>query len=593
MPPRGRLAWPAERERPAARPLDAPAGWRPDAPGRGPRRARPRSDRVTRALTWSAAAGIGGAALVMVAVALAGPSRSVVHLSPAQAGPLQSLQLHPSQMLVAVAVWSAVVAGGAGVAAALAAVARGARPSGRLLAGLGLALAAVLAVAPPAGSTDTLDYASYGRMVVIQHDPYVMTPRQLKLSGDPIGRIVPRPWQGVHSVYGPLATLEQAAAAELGGTSPGWILFWLKLWNLIAFGVVVLALDRLLRRDPARRARAHLLWSVNPLLLWVLVAGGHIDAFAAAFGFIGLLVLRPGGGLGGADGAGHSSAPLRWRPALYTLRNTPPRPHGGWGVRSRLAGLCERVIEAWEGAGQGPADPGMLRGFVAGGLIGAAADLKITFILFGLGAAWAARRSRRTLAALAGGALAVLVPSYLWFGPPAITVLLTHSSATADNLYRIFAEALGTARLPQLSMVALPVLGVTALLLLRRLPDGFPRLPAVRPAFALSLAWLLTWPYQRPWYDAMAFCLLALYPASRLDWPLIWRLVAGVLYSTPGMPGTLSIRPLGVIERELMVFVIPALRLAALAAVLVLCVTAAWYPHEQLRPRLAGLVPLR
>ena len=164
---------------------------------------------------------------------------------------------------------------------------------------------------------------------------------------------------------------------------------------------------------------------------------------------------------------------------------------------------------------------------------------------------------------------------------------------TADNLYRIFAEALGTASLPQLSMVALPVLGVTALLLLRRLPDGFPRLPAIRPAFALSLAWLLTWPYQRPWYDAMAFCLLALYPASRLDWPLIWRLVAGVLYSTPGMPGTLSIRPLGVIEHELMVFVIPALRLAALAAVLVLCVTAAWYPHEQLRPRLAGLVPLR
>ena len=524
---------------------------------------RARPDRITRVLSWSAIAGIGAATGVMVALAAAGPSRSVVHLGPSQAGPLLSFRLHPPQMLVAVAIWSAVVVGGAGVGAALAAVARGARPSARLLAGLGLAVAVVLAVVPPAGSTDTLDYASYGRMVVIGHDPYVMTPRQLKLSGDPIGKVAPRPWSGVHSVYGPLATLEQAAAAEFGGTSPGWILFWLKLWNLIAFSAVVLALDRLLRRDPVRRARAHLLWSVNPLLLWVLVAGGHIDTLAAGFGFLGLVALRPGAQ--GAQG-----------PFAGAIRRMGDAAAGQW---QRL----------W--APRGLADPGPWRGVVAGGLIGAAADLKITFILFGLGAAWAARRSWRTLAALAGGALAVLVPSYLWFGPPAITVLLTHSSATADNLYRIFAEALGSATLPQLSIVALPVFLVTALLLLRRLPDGFPVLPAVRPAFALTLAWLLTWPYQRPWYDAMAFCLLALYPASRLDWPLIWRLVAGVLYSTPGMPGTLSIRPLGAVEHELMVFVVPALRLAALAAVLVLCVTAAWYRHEQLRPRLAGLVP--
>jgi hypothetical protein len=563
---RGRLAWPAEREAPATSPLDAPAGPRRPSAGRGrwpggPRRSSP----LTRLLGWSGAAGIGGAILVMVALALAGPSRSVVNLHPSQAGPLLFFRLHPSQMLVAVVIWSAVVAGGAGVAAAVAAVARGARPSPRLLAVVGLAVAAVLTVTPPAGSTDSLDYASYGRMVVIGHDPYVMTPQQLRLSGDPIGQIAPRPWEGVHSVYGPLATLEQAAAAELGGTSPGWIVFWLKFWNLLAFGAVVLGLDRLLRRDPARRIRAHLLWSLNPLLLWVLIAGGHIDTLAAGFGFLGLVALRPG-------------------------------PRGAQGpFAATIHRMGDAAVARWQRlwAPPGPADPGPWRGFVAGGLIGAAADLKITFILFGLGAAWAARRSWRTLAALAGGGLLVLLPSYLWFGPPAITVLLTHSSATGDNLYRIFAEALGTATLPQLSMVALPVFAITALLLLRRLPDGYRALPAVRPAFALSLAWLLTWPYQRPWYDAMAFCLLALYPASRLDWPLIARLVAGVLFSTPGMPGTLSIAPLGAIEHEFMVFVVPLLRLAALAAVLLLCVTAAWYAHEPLRPRLAGLVPLR
>jgi hypothetical protein len=600
-------------------------------------------------LSWSAVAGIGSAILIMIMLSAAGPSRAVVHLRPSQAGPLLFFPLHPPQMLVAVSIWSAVVVGGAGVAAGLAAVARGARPAPRLLAGAALAVAAVLAVLPPAGSTDTLDYASYGRMVVIGHDPYVMTPRQLRLSGDPIGLVAPRPWQGVHSVYGPLATLEQAAAAELGGSTPGLILFWLKLWNALAFGAVVIGLDRLLRRDPVRRARAHLLWSLNPLLLWVLVAGGHIDALATGFGFLGLLVLRPARAVDAGGGGAPSASPS----ALIRSGLPQPRPHSGAGtalpalataqLRSGLgrlrpqrgagvalpalavaqlrAGFARLLPQqdadaepwapagAWRPAGpggprmrlragwrrlwaaRGRADPGPWRGLVAGGLIGTAADLKVTFILFGLGAAWAARRSLRTLAALAAGALAVLVPSYLWFGPPAITVLLDHSTATGDNLYRIFAEALGTAKLPQLSSVALPVFVVTALLLLRRLPNGYPALPAVRPAFALSLAWLLTWPFQRPWYDAMAFCLLALYPAARLDWPLIARLVAGVLYSTPGMPGTLSIHPLGAIEHEIMVFVVPLIRLAALVAVLVLCLTAAWYAGEPLRPRLAGLVP--
>jgi hypothetical protein len=34
---------------------------------------------------------------------------------------------------------------------------------------------------------------------------------------------------------------------------------------------VAYGLDRMLRSDPARRVRAHLLWTVNPLLLWGVV----------------------------------------------------------------------------------------------------------------------------------------------------------------------------------------------------------------------------------------------------------------------------------------------------------------------------------
>jgi hypothetical protein len=406
-----------------------------------PVRPRPPADQVTRLLGWSSAAGIGSALLVMIVVAVGGPSRAVVHLPGPQPGPPWWLPMHPDATLVAVSLWSAVIVGAAGVGAGLAAVARGARPPVRLLVGVALAVAALFTVTPSAGSTDTLDYAAYGRMVVIGHDPYLMTPAQLRRLGDPVGLAAPRPWQHAHSVYGPLATLEQAAAAELGGTSVGRIIFWLKLWNVLAFGAVVLALDRLLRRDPVRRARAHLLWSVNPLLLWVLVAGGHVDAVAAAIGFAGLLVIGP-------------------------------RPGSRQAGKPGIAGK-----------------PGLARAAAAGALVGAATDLKVTFVLFGVGLAWAARRSPAALLAAAAAGLAVLVPSYLWFGPPAVTVLLDHGNATMDNLYRMVWHGFGHGGdVPGLMVVALPVFAAVALLLLWRLPDGGQASARALPRLAAHLA---------------------------------------------------------------------------------------------------------
>jgi len=454
----------------------------------------------------------------MVGVSVAGPGRAVVRLPRVGAGPPWWVPLHLPALLVTVALWVAAVAGVVGVGAGLVAVARGARPRARLLVVAALVVTGVLAVLPAAGSTDTLDYAAYGRMVAIGHDPYVMTPRQLRLSGDPVGAFAPKTWSHKHSVYGPLATVEQGTAAILGGTSAARITFWLKLWNAFAFAVVVLALDWMLREDPGRRARAHLLWSLNPLLLWGLVAAGHVDAVAAALAFLGLL--------------------------LVTRERAPQT-----AVRSGLA---------------------------AGALVGAAADVKITFVLYGLGIAWAARKSVPTLVAAAGAALAVLVPSYLWFGPPAIAVLAYRdSSATGDNLYQLFSRPFGLASLPALTLVTLPLLVGVGWLLLRRLPDGFPARPAVRPTLALSLAWLLVWPYQRPWYDAMALCLLALYPPSRLDWPILARLGTVSLCYLPGMPRML---PAGLppVLHEAQIVAVPLIRLATLAAVIALCLTGAW-----------------
>ncbi len=311
-----------------------------------------------------------------------------------------------------------------------------------------------------------------------------------------------------------------SCSAALGGTSAARITFWLKLWTALAFGAVVLALDRLLRREPARRARAHLLWSLNPLLLWDLVAAGHVDGLAAALGFFGLVAI----GL--------------------------PRP----GERRDT-----------------------LRALAAGVLVGAAADVKVNYALLGVGLFWAARKSWAALAAAAAGVLPVLVPSYLWFGTPALAALTYRSARTsADNFYQIFTRALsGQPTLPVVVPVAAVACVAVACLLLWRLPDAFPAVPAVRPALAVSLAWLSFWPYQRPWYDAMMICLLAIYPASAIDWPVLARLVAGTFFMTPGMPGRL---PHGGLSMIAHLDLVPMIRFGAavtLVALVILWTVAA------------------
>src|ERR1700730_2974462 len=248
-----------------------------------------------RSLTWLAVTGIVGSTLIMIAASAVRNSWERPRIPSPAVGPPWALSLHVSLPVGSAAMWGATLLAGGSVAAGLVALNRGARLPVRLLLGVGVAAAAVFTVLPPTGSTDALDYAAYGRIVELGHSPYVMTPAQLRRTGDPVGQYIPHDWSGHVTVYGPLGTAEQWAAASLGGTSVARITFWLKLWGTIAVGAVVLALERLLRSDPARRARAHLLWTANPLLLWILVAAGHLELLGAAAGFLGLMVLRKRG----------------------------------------------------------------------------------------------------------------------------------------------------------------------------------------------------------------------------------------------------------------------------------------------------------
>ncbi len=480
----------------------------------------PTAGRAARVLTWLATVAIGCSILVMIAASAVRDSWQYPPIILPSVGPPWDLtSLHLSEGAATVAIWSALIVGAIGVIAGLAAVQRGARPSLRILFIAAAVAVVALTVFPPAGSTDAFDYAAYGRLAVLGHSPYVSTPHLLRITHDAIWRSVPITWQRFYSVYGPLGTLEQFLAAKLGGTSAARITFWLKLWNSIAFGVVAYVADRVLRSDPAQRLRAHLLWTINPLLLWDLIASGHIDLLAAAFGILGILVLGR-----------HSEA-----------------------VR-----------------------PPLLRVLAAGVLIGAAADIKINFALFGVGLAWVLRRSWSGLAAAALGAVVVIAPSYAYFGLPAVHALSARRNGTsADSFYNDF--LVGHLRLHLGEIAAVLVIAV-ALLVYKRLPMGDLSRPVIRAALVLTVAWLFFWPYQFPWYDAMIIVLLMFYPATRLDWLVIGRIAAGSLPNTPGNPsGPFGV--LGTMHHWAISVVAPMVLLIAAVSLVVLCLTGQWTPH--------------
>jgi hypothetical protein len=210
----------------------------------------------------------------------------------------------------------------------------------------------------------------------------------------------------------------------------------------------------------------------------------------------------------------------------------------------------------------------------AGALIGVSADIKINYVLFGLGLAWALRRSLPLLAASAGAALAVLVPSYAAFGTPAIHALAARRNGTsADSFYNAFLiEALKR----HIGLIAVVLVVAVAVLAFRRMPDGLASRPAAQAALVLSVAWLFFWPYQFPWYDTMIICLLVFYPASRLDWLVLARIAAGAIPNTPGNPGN----PPGHIVAYLHHFSIrvaaPMVLLAAAVGLVLLCVYGRW-----------------
>ncbi|MGW7824948.1 hypothetical protein ACWGLF_44650 [Streptomyces puniciscabiei] len=323
----------------------------------------------------------------------------------------------------------------------------------------------VVASLTPVGSSDTASYAAYGRIAALGGDPYLTTPVDL---GGSYADLVGSAWQDAPSVYGPVATWWQAAAAYVGGDRPWLTVSALMLANAAAF----LATGYLLIRTADDPARAALLWSANPLLIGLMVAGGHLDTLVAAL-------------------------------AVCAVR-----------LATRVGGRHHDLM--------------------VGALIGLACGVKISAALLGVGLAWPLLRCGAWLRAALRTAAAVLTLLILYgfYGPHALAPLSAASQQvsrpSAWAVFERYASALlghGAA----LTLIGLlwPVLMlILAAALHRRIPADTPAAGAV--PFALASAWVLTAPWSMPWYAACPWALAAMFQQGR-------RLTHGLVVSTAVM----------------------------------------------------------
>ncbi len=415
---------------------------------------------------------VGLSVATTVLIGLLGPSAMVPRLPGPSWHPPYSLEVHPGAHPVIALGAVAIVLGGLGLAAALRSRWR---PDPRRLLYAGCAVAGLLAFLPPSGSADHLNYAAYGRLVALGQNPYAITPAALP--GDPVTGAVEE-WAGVTSVYGPVATAVQALASFAGGDSARLTVFAMAVVNAAAFIGTALLLHRFARGNAELQRRAALLWTVNPLMIYHLAAGMHVDTLAIACMVAALTV----------------------------------------------------------------------RGAASGLLLGVGIGVKLNAGLVALGPAWELRRSPGRLAVVAGTATATVVAIYAVAGPHVLDQVSAASRkvslATPWQLVKVGLQSLfgPGAYSAWIQIGSLLLMACLAWLVLRAQGSPGPRSAGTAPAVAAAMvvAWLFAAPYALPWYDGLAFALLAL-----ASWPALEAfMVARVVVLSLGyLPAREALRP--------------------------------------------------
>jgi hypothetical protein len=364
--------------------------------------------------------------------------------------------------------------------------------------------------------------------------------------------------------------------------------FVLSLLNLAAFAGTGLLAHRLARGRRDRQMRAALLWTANPLLLQVLVAGAHVDGLAVCCAVSALalfsLSLRyaPRISLRYAPSISLRYAPsisLRCAPSI-SLRYAPRTTH--------TPAEPQAPVIPEPGPAIAPTSGRAMRSFLiavgAGALAGLAFGVKISLVLVLAGLILAAAlalfpqdRSRTqpfavVTAGLLTGFVVIAAASFIRWGFGVLGPALRAGSyvsigspwrpvrsalhpvmgeATANDLVRAGAVILAVALLAlfarPLTALARNYQGGAAPGTGRSVgypgaefcprpgepPDGLHQdntdtlTLAAASVLAVVLAWLVAWTYVLPWYDGLAWALLALLPWLPAPWAALdWLVLA-------------------------------------------------------------------
>jgi hypothetical protein len=344
-----------------------------------------------------------------------------------------------------------------------------------------LLLAAAALLCGPFGSADHTNYAAYGRIAAQGGDPYLIPPSAWAGGHDPVTSLVEPPWTNTVSIYGPAATMLQALASHLGGTSMRETVW---VWQVLVV-VAWLGVRALMLRAGASGGRVDLLWTLNPLVFGVAVLGAHVDVIAAAFALAAVVAARR------ATAAGAVLAGALAGVAVSTK------------VTYGLVGVA--VLIAWWVHGR--------RGF---------AWRAATFIV---------------------AALVVTVPLHLWAGPHVFDQLnRARRSISLATPWRLLLQVLdgplgqATARtvITWLAVAVAVVLAVALARLTRGLAPDSTTGAAARWLFVLTTAYTLAAPYSLPWYAVLTWATLPVLAASVVDWALLVHLLAMTVAYVPG-----------------------------------------------------------
>jgi hypothetical protein len=387
--------------------------------------------------------------------------------------------LYPSSTNVIM--YAGIILSALGLAGMLWANSLGWQPSPRRVFWSAAAVVALVVNITPVGTSDPASYAAYGRIAALGRNPYLFLP--VDLTGgihNPYTLLIDPRWRTTPSVYGPIATWMQLAAAVVGGNKP-----WLTVWILmIMTGAAFVAAGYLLLRSAANPVRAGLIWVANPLLIYVLVMGAQLDVLLALAGIAAILISRRGttvwhdlavGALIGVGGA------IKVNAIFVALGIAVPL------IRERD---WTRLLRT-----------GAFAGVATFGLY------SLSYGLSALKATWT-------------GADRVISPSFWQL-----------YQMVAHHVYPGHDAAVNTL----MGLLWPPLLLALAWYLYNRLS---PDVPAVLAATcALTFAWVIVAPWTLPWYTAVAWVTLALLPRNSLTrWLTLATIVPALAHFSAGHP---------------------------------------------------------